>query len=125
MKKVYELDVYKLAIRLSDNIWNDYQIWDQKMNGELSSAVIQNADSIANDISAGYEKMETKDRVKKFFSSIKKYEKTKATLDDLMTKNIILNKDAEKYNNILGKLDEKLFALLNASKKDPVFETQY
>ncbi|MDI6791401.1 MAG: hypothetical protein QME81_00840 [bacterium] len=31
MKRVYELDVYKLAEELSDMVWYDFDKWDKKV----------------------------------------------------------------------------------------------
>ena len=32
MKRVYELDVYKLAEELSDMIWYDFEKWNKKQS---------------------------------------------------------------------------------------------
>jgi hypothetical protein len=38
MKRVYELDVYKLAEELSDMVWHDFDKWNKK--GRLSNNTI-------------------------------------------------------------------------------------
>ncbi len=35
MKRVYELDVYKLAEELSDMVWQDFDRWNKKVQTRL------------------------------------------------------------------------------------------
>jgi hypothetical protein len=37
MKRVYELDVYKLAEELSDMVWHDFDKWNNKDNTIINS----------------------------------------------------------------------------------------
>jgi len=35
MKRVYELDVYKLAEALSDMVWHDFDKWNKSMKSKF------------------------------------------------------------------------------------------
>ena len=50
MKKIYELDVYKLAEELSDMIWNIYDKWSEKAKRTIGDQILRSADSIAANI---------------------------------------------------------------------------
>lgn len=41
MKRVYELDVYKLAEDLSDMIWCDFDKWSSKVQHTIGYQVIE------------------------------------------------------------------------------------
>jgi len=40
MKRVYELDVYKLAEELSDMVWHDFNKWNKKVRNTLGYQII-------------------------------------------------------------------------------------
>ncbi|MBW2738479.1 MAG: hypothetical protein JRE64_06425 [Deltaproteobacteria bacterium] len=41
MKRVYELDVYKLAQELSDMVWQDFDKWNKKVQNTLGYQIIR------------------------------------------------------------------------------------
>ena len=47
MKRVYELDVYKLAEELSDMVWHDFDNWNKKVQNTVGYQIIRSSDSIA------------------------------------------------------------------------------
>jgi four helix bundle protein len=54
MKRVSELDVYKLAEELSDLVWTDFDSWDKKAQNTIGFQIIRASDSIAANIAEGY-----------------------------------------------------------------------
>lgn len=54
MKEIYEYDVYKLAIKLADKIWNDYDNWDIKTQHTIGYQIIRSADSISANLAEGF-----------------------------------------------------------------------
>ena len=54
MKRVYELDVYKLAEELSDMVWHDFDKWNKKVQYTVGYQIIRSSDSIAANIAEGY-----------------------------------------------------------------------
>jgi len=47
MKRVYELEVYKLAEELSDLVWYDFDKWNKKVQNTVGYQIMQSSDSIA------------------------------------------------------------------------------
>ncbi|MDI6686782.1 MAG: hypothetical protein QME06_01015 [Desulfobacterales bacterium] len=43
MKRVYELDVYKLAEDLSDMVWNDFDKWNKKVQDTVGYQIIRSS----------------------------------------------------------------------------------
>ncbi|MFV9644912.1 MAG: hypothetical protein ACNYWU_03730, partial [Desulfobacterales bacterium] len=39
MKRVYELDVYKLAEALSDMVWHDFDKWNKKVQAKFPISI--------------------------------------------------------------------------------------
>jgi four helix bundle protein len=54
MKRVYELDVCKLAEELSDMVWHDFDKWNKKVQNTVGYRIIRSSDSIAANIAEGY-----------------------------------------------------------------------
>ena len=66
MKRVYELDVYKLAEELSDMVWHDFDKWNKKFQNTVGYQIIRSSDSIAANMAEGYGRYTPADR-KKFY----------------------------------------------------------
>jgi len=62
MKRVYELDVYKLAEELSDRVWYDFDTWNKKVQNTIGYQIIRSSDSIAANIAEGYGRYTPADR---------------------------------------------------------------
>ncbi|MBA7696779.1 hypothetical protein ES703_105430 [subsurface metagenome] len=43
MKRVYELDVYKLAEELSDMVWHDFDKWNKKVQNTVGYQIIRSS----------------------------------------------------------------------------------
>jgi four helix bundle protein len=66
VKEVYELDVYRLAEKLSDLIWTAFDGWSEKVQRTIGYQVIRAADSVAVNLAGGYGRFTPADR-KKFY----------------------------------------------------------
>ncbi len=66
MKGLTDLDLYKLAEKLSDKIWVEYDQWPEKAQRTIGLQVIRSADSIAANIAEGYGRFTAPDR-RKFY----------------------------------------------------------
>ena len=86
MKRVYELDVYRLAEDLSDMIWYDFDKWSNKVQKTIGYQVIRSADSIAANIAEGYGRYTPADRKKFYLYSRGSFEETKSWLRKLITR---------------------------------------
>lgn len=66
MKEIYEMDVYKLAEKLSDMIWDAFDMWPVKPQNTIGYQIIRSSDSIAANLAEGYGRYTPADR-KKFY----------------------------------------------------------
>jgi len=118
MKRVYELDVYRLAEKLSDEIWNDFECWDRKVQNTIGYQIIRSSDSIAANIAEGYGRFTPPDRRKFYLYSRGSFEETKCWLRKLIRRNIISETKAEEYKAIIDELGPKLNAFISKTRKE-------
>jgi len=116
MKKIDQLDVYKLSELLADRVWNDFDKWPEKVRFSIGYQVIRSADSIAANIAEGYGRFTPADRKRFYIYSRGSFEETKASLRKLIRRNIIQKEEAEEYQIIIKELGPKLNAFINSTK---------
>lgn len=117
MKKVYELDVYKLSEELSDMVWNNFDNWNKKVQNTIGYQITRSSDSIAANIAEGYGRFSPADRRKFYIYSRGSFEETKSWLRKLIRRKILSNLEAENYKIIIDELGPKLNAFINSTKK--------
>ena len=116
MKRVYELDVYRLAEELSDMVWNDFDQWNKKVQNTVGYQIIRSSDSIAANIAEGYGRYTPADRKRFYLYSRGSLEETKSWLRKLIRKNVLSDSNATGYKAIVDKLGPKLNAFINSTK---------
>jgi len=116
MKRVYELDVYKLAEELSDMVWNDFDKWNKKVQNTVGYQIIRSSDSIAANIAEGYGRYTPADRKKFYLYSRGSLEETKSWLRKLIRRKVLSESNATRYEAIVEKLGPKLNAFINSTK---------
>ncbi|MCP4612354.1 MAG: four helix bundle protein [Planctomycetes bacterium] len=116
MKRVYELDVYKLAEELSDMVWHDFDTWNKKVQNTVGYQIIRSSDSIAANIAEGYGRYTPADRKKFYIYSRGSLEETKSWLRKLIRRKVLLESRATEYQVIVEKLGPKLNAFINSTK---------
>jgi len=116
MKRVYELDVYKLAEELSDRVWYDFDTWNKKAQNTIGYQIIRSSDSIASNIAEGYGRYSPADRKKFYRYSRGSFEETKAWLRKLMRRSVLSESSATEYKAIVDRLGPKLNAFINSTK---------
>ncbi len=116
MKRVYELDVYKLSEELSDLVWYDFDKWNKKVQNTVGYQIIRASDSIAANIAEGYGRYTPPDRKKFYIYSRGSFEETKSWLRKLIRRKVINKSDASKYQIIIEKLGPKLNSFINSTK---------
>jgi len=112
MKRVYELDVYKLAEELSDMIWYDFDKWNKKVQNTVGYQIIQSSDSIAANIAEGYGRYTPTDRKKFYLYSRGSFEETKSWLRKLIRRKVLSESNTAEYEAIVEKLGPKLNAFM-------------
>ena len=120
MKLVQDLDVYKLAEKLSDIIWYDFDTWSSKVHNTIGYQIIRSSDSIAANIAEaclparqGYGRYTPADRKKFYRYARGSFEETKAWLRKLIRRKIIIGDDMNKYTLLIDELGPKLNAFIN------------
>jgi len=116
MKTVHELDVYDLAERLADMIWEDFEIWSDKVQKTIGHQIIRSSDSIAANIAEGYGRDTPLDRKKFYRYSRGSFEETKAWLRKLFRRKIVSPQRQTEYTEIINELGPKLNAFINKTK---------
>jgi four helix bundle protein len=116
MKRVYELEVYKLAEELSDLIWNDFDKWNKKVQNTVGYQIIRSSDSIAANIAEGYGRYTPADRRKFYIYSRGSFEETKSWLRKLIRRKVLTESDTSQYQIVIEKLGPKLNAFINSTK---------
>ena len=116
MKRVYELDVYKLAEELSDMVWYDFDTWNKKVQNTVGYQIIRSSDSIAANIAEGYGRYTPADRKKFYLYSRGSLEETKSWLRKLIRRKVLSESQAIEYKAIVEKLGPKLNTFINSTK---------
>ena len=116
MKRVYELDVYKLAEALSDMVWHDFDKWSKKVQNTVGYQIIRSSDSIAANIAEGYGRYTPADRKKFYIYSRGSFEETKSWLRKLTRRKVLSESTTAEYKGIVDKLGPKLNAFINRTK---------
>ena len=116
MKRVYELDVYRLAEELSDMVQYDFDKWNKKVQNTGGYQIIRSSDSIAVNIAEGYGRYTPADRKKFYLYSRGSLEETKSWLRKLIRRKVLSESRVTEYEAIVEKLGPKLNAFINSTK---------
>jgi len=116
MKRVYQLDVYKLPEMLSEMVWHDFDKWNKKVQSTVGFQIIRSSDSIAANIAEGYGCYSPADRKKFYIYSRGSLEETKSWLRKLTRRKVLSESNALEYKTIVDKLGQKLNALINSTQ---------
>ncbi|MCD4678881.1 MAG: four helix bundle protein [Bacteroidales bacterium] len=116
MKRVHELDVYKLSEELSDLVWHDFDKWNKKVQNTIGYQIIRASDSIAANIAEGYGRYTPADRKRFYLYSRGSLKETKSWLRKLIRRKVINKSDASKYQIAIEELGPKLNAFINKTK---------
>jgi four helix bundle protein len=116
MKRVYELDIYKLAEDLSDMIWRDFDKWSNKVQRTTGYQAIRLSGSIAANIAEGYGRYTPADRKKFYLYSRGPFEETKAWLRKLIRRKVLSKSSVTEYKTVIEELGPKLNAFINSTR---------
>ncbi len=116
MKKIYELDVYRLAEKMADRIWNDFDRWSVKAQRTIGYQVIRSVDSIAANIAEGYGRYTPADRKRFYHYARGSFEETKAWLRKAIRRGVINRQaDVDEYKQMVDELGPKLNGFISAT----------
>jgi four helix bundle protein len=116
MKKITELDVYQLAEKLSDMIWDAFDTWPAKAQHTIGHQIIRASDSIAANLAEGYGRFTLPDRRKFYYYARGSLEETKAWLRKAIRRHLIPPAEATAYKTLLAELSPKLNAFIRSTR---------
>jgi four helix bundle protein len=116
MKRLIDLDVYKLSEQLSDKIWFDFDQWPEKVKRTVGYQIIRSSDSIAANISEGYGRFTPADRKTFYRYARGSLEETKTWLRKLIRRQIISQDSIKEYQILINELGPKLNAFIKSTK---------
>lgn len=115
MREIWELDVYRLAEKLADKIWDDFDSWTIKAQNTLGYQMIRAADSIAANIAEGYGRYSAADRRRFYLYARGSFEETKAWLRKAVRRKVLNRTRVAEYKVIIDELGPKLNAFIRAT----------
>ena len=119
MKSIKELDVYVLAEKLADRIWEDYDEWSLKARSTMGFQMIRAADSISANIAEGYGRYTPADRKMFYRYARGSFEETKAWLRKAVRRKVINEPETIKlYKAVCDELGPKLNAFIRTTNKE-------
>ncbi len=116
MRENYKYDVYKLAEKLSDMVWNGFDSWPTKVRSTSGYQIIRASDSISANLAEGYGRYSSADKKKFYYYSRGSFEETKAWLRKLYRRKIITEQVMKEYKITIDKLGPKLNGFINSTK---------
>lgn len=117
MKEIYDLDVYRLAEKLSDEVWHAFDQWPEKAQRTIGYQIIRAADSIAANLAEGYGRYSSKDKANFYRYARGSFEETKCWLRKASRRNLITTEDTDAYKAIIDELGPKLNAFIRSTLK--------
>ena len=105
-----KLEVYNLAEKFSDDIWNIVIEWDYFKKDTIGKQLVRAADSISANIAEGYGRYFYKESKQFYFYSRGSIQETKSWLSKCLRRKII----APEISNSLIELCKKILLMLNA-----------
>ena len=115
--KLEDLEIYKMALELSQDAWNVYQNLPHKFKFNLGDQILRAIDSIGANISEGYGRYHYKDSMKFYYNARGSLFESKHWLYLLYKRKLI---DETIYYELKEKLDTlglKLNNFINSIKK--------
>ena len=119
MKSIHELDVYKLAERLADRIWNDYDDWSVKAQKTIGYQIIRAADSISANLAEGFGRFTPADRKMFYRYARGSFEETKAWLRKAIRRKVIKEQsEVDTYKSLVDELGPRLNAFIHTTNRE-------
>jgi four helix bundle protein len=119
MKSIHELDVYKLAERLADRIWDDHDDWSIKAQRTIGYQIIRAADSISANLAEGFGRFTPADRKMFYRYARGSFEETKAWLRKAIRRKVIKEQsEINAYKALVDELVPKLNAFIRTTNRE-------
>jgi len=115
--KCLDLEIYKFALELSNEVWKIYQQLPRNFKFDIGSQILRSADSIGANIAEGFGRYHYKDSVKFYYNARGSLFESKHWLELLFTRNLIKVEEYQELKDKLEILGIKLNNFINSIKK--------
>ena len=115
--KLEDLEVYKMALELSNDIWSVYEHLPKNFKFNIGDQVLRAIDSIGANISEGFGRYHFRDSMKFYYNARGSLFESKHWLELLYTRNLIKLEEYHKLKDKLEILGIKLNNFINSLKK--------
>jgi len=115
--RLEELEIYKLAMSSSNDIWEIYLQLPKQFKFNMGDQVLRSIDSIGANIAEGFGRYHYRDSMRFYYNARGSLFESKHWLELLLNRNLI---DKEKYRLLKDKLDTlgiKLNNFINSIKR--------
>lgn len=105
---IQNTEVYKLAEKLSDLIWDAYDNWNYKAQHTIGLQAIRAADSISANLSEGFGRYAAADRKRFYIIARGSFEETKCWMRKAIRRKVLNPKEQSEIANAVNLLGPKL-----------------
>jgi four helix bundle protein len=109
-KKLEELEVYQLAERLGDAIWDSVIRWDYFAKDTVGKQLVRAADSIAANLSEGYGRYSYRENIQFCYYARGSLEETRNWIRRAIVRKLSKNDEIENGHSQIDTLGRKLNA---------------
>jgi len=118
-----KLDIYKLSLELSTNIWNIYNDLPKPLQFNIGDQALRSIDSIGANIAEGYGRFHYKDSIKFYYNARGSLWESKHWLYLLYKRELISKEDFDTNIDTLHTLGKKLNNFIQSIKNNGNKET--
>ncbi len=118
--KLEDLDVYKLAEELADEIWEEVIRWEHFAKDTVGKQVVRSADSISANISEGYGGYSFKENVQFCYYARGSILETKNWMRRAVNRKLLTSEKRETFEAKLELMGKMLNGYINSIKKQYV-----
>jgi len=108
MKKLGDLQVYQIALQLSDRAWEIYKTLPKQFQYEMGSQFLRAVDSIGANIAEGYGRYHYRDSMKFYYNARGSLWESKHWLLLLHKRNFLREEEFNEFLNSIELLGKKL-----------------
>lgn len=105
---IQDTEVYKLSEKLSDLIWYAYDNWNYKAQHTIGLQAIRSADSIAANLSEGFERYSAADRKRFYIIARGSFEETKCWMRKAIRRKVLTGQENKEIADMINSLGPKL-----------------
>ena len=113
--RVEDLEIYKMAEKISDNVWAISKNWDYFSKNTIGKQLVRSVDSIAANLAEGHGRYHYKDRIKFCYYARGSMEETRTWLSKAERRGL-LNENEPEFAKFLEIFPKQLNAYINSIK---------